>query len=420
MLLLASPGPATGFEPPYESLNAATLLPERTMTGPGYRIQPEVVNRGLMNHYTIDTRFGGMRARSDRKLEQRLQEIRALGELARMREPLLVAESAGEAFMGTVQSVARVLKDPVGTARGVRQGIQRLMRRSGRRISNAYEDVKRSVADDDTQDAGKPVDGADLSDKAMAAGRRFARNRLGVSRAYRDLAREVGVDPYTDNRILRAELERLANYAAGASLGSRLVIPRIPGLIGAVENVSDLVWTKDRLDLLLHNEDTLERLAVPGEVIERFTDNESYSPTQQTSIVSAVASMEAVTNHWRLIEYAGYADRAAEADFYTAMVALLALYHKNRGVLDTIHPTATIVPIALTIDRRAIVAFPVDRLRWTRDVATIMQGLAESPAGGSGHREIWITGEMSAAGRDGLSRHGWIPFTHAHQRLPNS
>jgi len=407
---------ASPYEPPYESHNAANLLSHRVIRGPDYRVQAEVVNRGLMNHYVVATDYGRMTARSDRKLRQRLREVRALRKLARMHEGRLVAESVGETFLGTARSVARVIKDPVGTAQGVQQGIQRLMRRSGRRIQDAYEDVRAAVDKDTAENPERK--GENLPDKALAAGRRFARNRLGVSRAYRELAREVGVDPYTDNAVLHAELDRLARHSAGASLGSKLVLPRIPGLIGAVENVSDLVWSKDRLDLLLHNEDALSALGVPERVIRRFMDNESYSPTQRTAIVAAVESMREVANHWRLIEYAGRADRAAEADFYTDLIGVMSLYHRKRARLDTLHPTPTIVPAATTVDRRVVVAFPVDRFRWTRDVHGIMTALARSAAGGVGHREIWITGEVSTRAGAALSRRGWIPFTHAHQRLP--
>lgn len=417
VLLLGFPAPAAAFEPPYESLNAATTVPTRLLKGPDFQVQPEAVNRGLMNHYVIDTDYGLMRARSDQKLRQRVEEIRALRELGRMHEGRLVAESVGETFVGTARSVARAIKDPNGTAAGVQHGIQRLLRRGGRKIANAYDDVKRAVRYKDGGVRGGAGEKVDLSDKAMRASRRFVRNRLGVSRAYRDLAREVGVDPYTDNGILRAELDRLAKHSAGASLGSKLVIPRIPGLIGAVENVGDLVWKKDRLDLLLHNEDTLKRLSVPGPVIRRFIENETYTATQQTAIVSAVASLETVANHWRLIEYAGFADRAAEADFYTNAIGLLLLYHESRAALDTIHPTATIVPVVITRDHRAVVAFPVDRFRWTRDVGAIVAPLTRSHAGQLEHREIWVSGEVSGKARRGLARRGWIPFSHAHRRL---
>lgn len=418
-MALSSPAGAA-FEPPRERLNAEELVAGRLMRGPAYRILPEVENRGLMNHYDIETDFGPMRASSDRKLRQRLHEIRALRELERMHEGLLVARSVGGTFMSTVRSVARVIKDPVDTARGVGRGIQRLMRRGGRRIADGYEAVKKAVSgSNDTEREGAGGGGdADLSAKALQAGRRFARNRLGVSRAYRNLARQVGVDPYTDNRMVRAALNRLAKPAAGASLGSRLVIPRIPGLIGAVESVSDLVWSRDRLDLQLHNEDVLGSLAVPDPVIRRFIDNETYTPTQQTAIVAAVAGMDGVSNRWRLIEYAGDADREAEAEFYANAVGLLAQYHEGRAPLDTIHPTGTIVPLALTRDHRAVVAFPVDRLRWTRDVAGFLRGLMSSQASYLEHREIWVTGEVSRLANEAFADNGWIPFSHAHQRLP--
>lgn len=417
LVLVSLPGPAAAFEPPRESLNAATTIPARLLKGQDFHVRPQVVNRGLMNHYVIDTDYGLMRARSDRKLRQRLEEIRALRELGRMHEGRLVAESVGETFVGTARSVARVIKDPSATAAGVQRGIQRLLRRSGRKISNAYDDVKRAVRPEEGDGRAGSGEEIELSDKAMRASRRFARNRLGVSRAYRDLARQVGVDPYTDNGILHAELDRLAKHSAGASLGSKLVIPRIPGLIGAVENVGDLVWKKDRLDLLLHNEDTLKRLSVPGPVIRRFIENETYTPTQQTAIVSAVAALETVANYWRLIEHAAFADRPAEADFYTNAIGLLLLYHDSRAALDTIHPTATIMPVAITRDHRAVVAFPVDRLRWTREVSAIVAPLVRSHAGQLQHREIWVTGKVSGEARRGLARLGWIPFSHAHQRL---
>lgn len=417
-LSLAISSQAAAFEPPYESLNAADLVSHRDLSGPDYRIRPGVVNRGLMNHYVLETDYGPMRARSDLKLRQRVHEIRALRRLARMHEARVIAESVGKTFLGTARSVARVLKDPSGTAAGVQQGIQRLLRRGRRRITNAYDALRHTAAGrKEDVDGAQPDQGPDLAEKSLQAGRRFARNRLGVSRAYRDLAREVGVDPYTDNGALRAELDRLAKHVAGASLGSRLMLPRIPSVVGAVENVSDLVWRKDRLDLLLHNEDTLAGLLVPEPVIRRFIENESYSPTQQTAIVATVASLKNVANYWRLIEYAGDADRRAEADFYTALVDLLARYHHTRAPLDTIHPTATIVPLALTRDRRVVAAFPVDRLRWTREVGAIVGALTASRAGHSKHREIWTTGRISKAARRALSRHGWIPFTRAHQRL---
>ncbi len=415
VLLLGVSMPTAALEPPYESLHTATVVPERVMSGPDYRILPEVVNRGLMNHYLIETDYGPMRARGDRNLQQRLREIRALRELDRMHEGRLVAESVGRTFVDTARSVARVIKDPGGTAEGVQQGIQRLLRRGGRRIRNAYEDVRSSMGGNENDDHSEP--GPDLSEKALQAGRTFARNRLGVSRAYRELAREVGIDPYTDNGILRDELNRLAGHSAGASLGSRLVIPRIPGLIGAVENVSELVWRKDRLDLLLHNEDVLAGLPVPEPVVRRFIENEAYSPTQQTAIVAALESLRHVTNHWRLVEYAGYADSLAEADFYTDMIGLLALYHRSRAALDTIHPTKTIVPVAVTGDYRAVAAFPVDRFRWTPDVDGIVAALTGSHTGQSGHREIWITGIVSEQADAGLAGYGWIPYTRAQQRL---
>jgi hypothetical protein len=417
--LASGPGTttATALEPPYESLNSAALLPDRHMNGPDYHVRPEVVNRGLMNHYVIETDYGPLRARSDHMLQQRLQEIRALRELRDMHEGVLVARSVGRTFAQTARTVAQTIKDPGGTAQGVQRGIERLARRSGRTLRNAYDNVRTAIDNDDSDDTARPAD-ANLGDKAARASRDIARTWLGVDRAFRDLAREVGVDPYTDNRILHARMDYLARHSAGASLGSRLVIPRIPGLIGVVGNVSELVWNKDRVDLLMHNEQTLASLRIPDVVSRQFINNESYSPTQQTAIVSAVESLREVSNHWRLIEYATYADSAAEADFYTAMIILLALYHDARAALDTLHPTATIAPVALTRDGRAVVAFPVDRFRWTRDVAGIVAALTDSPAGHVKHREIWITGEVSIVAAPKLSRSGWLAFTRAHQRLP--
>lgn len=404
---------AAAFEPDYESLHVTTRVPARLIEGRDYRIASEVVNRGLMNHYRIETSFGPMRAHSDLQLAQRLKEIEGLRRLTAMNEGVVVAESVGRTIWQTTKSMVRVATNPRATAQGLNQGVQRLLRRSGRRLQNAYRDVRDRITGKNT--GARQED--ELSDKALEAGTRFARNRLGVSRAYRDLAREVGVDPYTDNVMLVNELDQLARHTAGASLGTRIVMPRIPGIIGAVDEASKLVWNKDRLDLLLHNEDALERLSVPDAVIRAFIDNESYSPTQQTAMVTAATPMKGTRNLWRLFEHAAEAGGPSEAEFYASMAALLSVYHRNRSALVNIQSTGSFLPVAFTRDHRVVAVFPVDRFRWTREVATVAAALNASSAGGIRHRELWVTGRISTAAGSALSRHGWIPFNHAYQRL---
>lgn len=410
------------YEPIYESIPTISLLSEDLIQGPNHKVKPDIINRGLMNHYQIDSRFGVFKANSDRGLLLRIQELNALAKIEEMNETLVMAKSVGVTTVRTAVSVARVARDPFGTIEGIGDGIERLFSRARRKLRNAYYDVKDIVVDNGDKTSKKPSKPQTsktkkISKKALKASKSFGKKRLGITRAYRSLARDLGVDPYTDNVLLEEQMYRVANYSAAASIGSKFFIPRIPGLVSFAKDVGDLVWKKDRLDLILYNEKVLQDMGIDKSQIHKLTDNEAYTPTLQTLLVASILKLKEVHSVQTLIEYAADVENLGEAEFYTNMMALLAKYHSDRSSFQTIIRTDTIIPLLITKDSRIVAMMPVDRLRWTRSVANLFQGLQRSISSTIKQKEIWILGSISKTAELQLSRHQWIGLSQAENRL---
>ena len=82
---------------------------------------------------------------------------------------------------------------------------------------------------------------------------------MGVGKAHRELARELEVDPYSDNAILQAELSRVAKFAGSVGKFTNILIP-IPSVVGTAATINDLVWSLSTTDLLIQNEEKLKAL----------------------------------------------------------------------------------------------------------------------------------------------------------------
>ena len=71
------------IEPPLE-LNAALILTDDLMVGPGFKMDPVAINDGFSNTYTLTTDVGQVQAVSDYQLRRQIQEVRALRALDEM------------------------------------------------------------------------------------------------------------------------------------------------------------------------------------------------------------------------------------------------------------------------------------------------------------------------------------------------
>jgi hypothetical protein len=368
-------------------------------------VDNDVINQKFMNHYRVGSRFGVFSAIGNDELFVRIREIEALESLQEMSKGRVFMESAGDAVTDTVENVGDAMDDPSATAQELGSGFSRLFKRLGRMSRNAYEKGRSMVSKNyKTKEPQK--------EKATGSG--LAKGFLGVNRAYRELARELRIDPYTRNETLRAETERLASYSAAGSFSVRTIVPVLPILYGAsyLMAVSDLVYSTHPLDLQLQNEASLGEMGISDKWIRKLIGSERHTPTTQTRIVSSLERMDGVRGKAALVRVAALARNNSDALFFTRMIELLSIYHTQRAPLKKIISTDK-VPFALSQNGRAVVIAPFDYFRWTRPGQDFIRHLDSKIPAATLYREVWFTGQISVLARRNLGSAGWAVFDQA-------
>lgn len=401
--------PADEYEPDIQSFLASQTFPDKWLRSDDHVVDNDVINQNFMNHYRVGSRFGVFNAISNSQLFVRIREIEALEQLMEMSKGRVFVNSASTTVTDTVENVSNAVDDPSGAAEDLGSGLSRLLKRLGRMGKNAFKQGRRVVSKNFDSNGSE-----ELSD----AGVDLAKGLLGVNRAYRDLARDLRVDPYTRNEPLKAEIERMAGYSAAGSFGVKTIVPVLPILYGAgyLMTVSNLVYSTHPIDLQLKNEKSLSNMGISDKWIQRFMGSDKHTLTTLTRIVNSLERLEGVRGRKVLVRFAALARDVSDALFYTRMTELLAMYHQQRARIDKFI-TNDRIPIALTHKNRAVVVAPFDYFRWTRKGEEFIRYLNGKISGQAMFLELWVTGQVSFKARRNIGNFQWAVFDYAGTRI---
>jgi hypothetical protein len=407
-------------EPDEQVLNASDLVSVNLLEGPFHKVEEEVINVGFMNNFRISTDFGDFEADSNRMLRVRIKEVHAIAELQEFSKTKAFAEALAKSATKPVRAIESVVTEPVKTVKMVPQGLNRLMRRSVRIVSDAYEDTSeyvQKVSDDDEENADGSDTTEDIVDKSMDAGENFAKDKLGHKASVRELARKLEVDPYSTNTVLQKEMGKVAWAMAAGSMAMGSIMS-IPDEIDSLGDLNELVWKADPLDLRLRNEKLLKELGASEELIKAFYENPHYTTSMKTGLVSAVVLLDGVKGKTILLEEAADVESSQEAWIFVQFASTLAKYHRNRQGISSIVRTS-VLPLAVSNDGSIIAIVPADYIPWTRranEVTTQMTNMLQEMYPDS-VLEIWIEGEVSEHSREMLGLLGWTIFDKSSSRL---
>lgn len=403
--------PFPDWQPSEETpvLSAAELVPKAWLKGPYHRIRDRVPVNGGFGVFVLESDFGELVVESVELLEIRISELPAIATLATVSSFETFVDATAESGRRAAQALATVLGDPVGTVRGLPSGVARLVRRSLRTVRQVALDVgdtirERSAREHERGDEEKTDEGS-ASHAAADQGRRLLLHYLGYNRARRDLAARFGVDPYTSNPLLNAQLDELAWAELGGQAGFRAVLGATGGLAEAVsvgQRLDRLVWEVPPADIRHRNESLLMAAGFRGPSIRRFLRNPAFTPGLQITMSDYLAALADIPGSEHLLSLAGRAQDELEARTLIRTAGMALAAGERFGAIERLHVSAEGKWVRHR-DRSLSLLLPFDYLSHTRE----LEALLVLPEPGGGAVRAVLAGQASPAARRLFDRMGY-------------
>lgn len=282
--------------------------------------------------------------------------------------------------------------DPVETTGNVISGV-------GRRIRSVAGSVRGMVTNDGP--AGRDP---------------LVERIVGITSAERELAYQLGVDPYSDFIPLRNGLTDVAHVSVAGGFSISTAISAIPGGAGIVASYSSRgasysSATQGMSSGAITNQvkEKLLALGVEEDTALRFTDNMSFSPNDLYAIATALEKLDVENSE-------GYIALAADSESYD-----VAKFHRHRAELlasdivrdrlGTLGEFVVVAGVALNrnAEGRLVAVFPFDVVSWTYAAQAIFLPLS----GDITHNNepyapvLAMTGELTPTANSELRRLGW-------------
>ena len=385
VIFASTAGMAFAASPPVETeptLRTADFKGLPPLQGPGYRIDSTVPVLGLEGQFTLKTDLGDVRADGSDMLQQRVNEVAAANKLNEMSSSDVFVAALAKSTSQSVDAVGRAVSDPVNTLKGVPAGI-------GRFFGGIKKDVSDTVSEGNTSSVN---------------------DSMGVGKARRQLAHQVGVDPYTTNPVVSSRLDSLskAAFAGGVSLdvAFAVVTAGAATAISFTKTVSDLAWQLPPEDIRARNQANLAALDVSQANSDALLNNRTYTPTLALAFVEALKALGVKDGADAFTQLAAGAVTEAEARFYVNQLRMAGAYKKQERIerLEAIGKVG-----GMRAGSRIFVPLPVDYMSWTEGVKKAVEGKDF----GAGERVVWLTGTTSRSAREGLREARWTVRDYA-------
>jgi len=378
-------------------LNAKDLATPELLQGPHFTVDPKVPVKGFLERFTIRSPYGTFEAHGLHMLPIRVNEVEAIAKLDELSKTKEFAEAAGKAIARPITSTVNMLVHPVETITGFPDGVARLFGR----IELGSERVYQAATATD-QSGGE---------RAAEASKRVGMatiTALGFEKERRDLAKSLGVDPYTTNTVLSEKL----TDAAWVAFSGRFIIQTATSILvpysmvmSAVTITNSTVYETPAADLV--NNATVifgETGASPAQV-QALVQNPQYSLSVLTALAMGIQRLQGVPGRDAVVIFAAAAQTQDETRFVAGAVNMLARYHE--GVAPIAQVSAPGPILGRTVGGALVVPMPVDYIAWTERVARSSQRpeILQAP-----ERVGFISGRLSPLAQKELTKRGWKLF----------
>jgi len=416
------------FEPePF--LQAPALVQPALLSGPNYRIVPEVEVHGYMARFVIDTSFGPLDADSTELLATRVSEMPALETLDRASKSKAFARALAARARKTGAAIVHVVEHPVDTVTGLPQGVARYLSaqwnlwtgraqsvsdRSSREFENKGDPYRAPAGPMTAGRAPAPSESdeptnADKKNRAWYARAgsetgREAKRYLKYSQQRREMAKVLGVDPNSTNPLLNAKLDDLAwaavwgNFSAGQALGE--IGGTAADVISWSGKLNQYVLEKTPENLREENRQRLLKFCSDDFAVRQFLRRGGFTDTLRTALVQSLEKLKPAKGCDELVELAATTRGEVEARY---LVDALKLIERES---DAAEGTLFVAGAAIawrTPSGKLLLPLPVDYLTWSHD----SHDFFDQPAFAAHDKSALIGGEASTLAQRKLTERGW-------------
>lgn len=393
--LPAAPTPVpTNVETP-AVLSAASLLGTEA-AGPTYRVREQVPTDGYMAYFTIDSDFGQFECVGLYQEKNRIREMAAIQKLVEVSKSDLFAEGVKRSLEQPVEAVKKIAKDPVNAVTTAPKTVGHFFKKVGKSISNTATNIQERVESGDNSGTG-----ADIS--------RGAKSVIGFDSAKLECAKQLGVDPYSDNERLQAEIEKVSWVFFSGGLPLRLGAAAISGGASFALTATKMVGLPEEIyaltpsELAVRNQQAMESMGVEESVATRFAANEALSITLRRSIIRSLQALGDIKGRAGIIAVAADCENRRQAEFLNQALLLLARRQMALPATFVALEVSGRLPTAVDANGVLHVPAPVDYLSWTAEVAEFARRddlLGRKPV-------LMLEGGASERTRTELAALGW-------------
>ena len=410
----------------------AEIVPAALLSGPGYTLAPNVAVRGYMLQFTLATEFGDIAAESREMLPIRIDEVAAIERLDDTGLTEAAAKQAKKRSKRVWTGIKRIFTKPKETVEALPQGIAFMVKRRAKKLGQSatrlYDESKDRLSDDEEERAGpftaarqpeapSDDDESSLERESKRAGKSLVKQELGYAGIRRFIAREVSVDPYSSNPVLREKLDALAWSATGSNVAFKLVMGTLgaatAGVLPKLLQVDEIVWEETPASISEMNRLRLNELGCSPPLTRRFVRNGAFSPTLETALVNDLEALKLSRGCNDVLALAIDAEVEIEARFVVNSLRLLRAaplpgrvgYGPGECEIEALGGGLG----AHCLDE-LLVPVPVDALIWDADMAAFLDA---DDVRGAPDRTFLLTGFANAEARRQLTDRGFAIIERA-------
>jgi hypothetical protein len=377
-------------------LNAKDLATPELLQGPHFTVDPKVPVKGFLERFTIRSTYGTFEANGLRMLPIRVNEVEAIAKLDDLSKTQEFADAAGRAIARPVTSTVNMIVHPVETITGFPDGVARLFDRIKLGSERVY------------QAATAP--GQSGGERAQQASKRVGMatiTALGFEKERRDLAKSLGVDPYTTNPVLAEKL----TDAAWVAFSGRMVIQTATSILvpysmamSAMTITNSSIYDTPAADLVNAATTIFSETGATDQQVQALVQNPQYSLSVLTDLAVAMRRLQGVPGRDSVVIFAAAARTQVETRFMAGAVGMLARYHE--AVTPIVQVSAPGPILGHTATGALVVPLPVDYIAWTERVAHFPR----RPDVQAPEHVGFISGRLSPLANKEFEKRGWKLF----------